>query len=95
MKALRQPQVIQRIKAVLTAHGSKARRGQSAAQNFCGGLANPLQAGLACAVVKGQHQQNAAMLPRARVSFRGTLGARANRDAKGQRCTQPKNGGQF
>ena len=95
VKALRQPQVVQSIHAVRAAHGGKARRSQTAAQNLRRGLANPLQAGLAGAVVKGQHQQDAAVSPCGGANFRSTLGAGANRDAKGQRCTQPKNGGQL
>ena len=95
VKALRQPQVVQRIHAVRAAHGSKARRGQSAAQNLRGGFANPLQAGLAGAVVKGQNQQYAAVFRCGGFGFRGALRAGANRDAKGQRSTKPKNGGQF
>ena len=71
VKALRQPQMIQRVHAVGAAHGSKARRGQTAGQNLRRGLANPLQAGLAGAVVKGQHQQDAATVRRGGAGLRG------------------------
>ena len=60
MKALRQPQVIEGVQAIGAAHGSKARRGQAAGENLCGGFAYPLQAGLPGAIVKGQHKQDAA-----------------------------------
>jgi len=60
MEALRQAQMIEGVEAVGAAHGAEAGRGQAAAEHFSRGLAHPLQAGLAGAVVEGQHEQDAA-----------------------------------
>ena len=90
MKALRQPQMVQRIAPVRAAHRRETGRGQTAAQNLCRGLSNPLQAGLPGAVVKGQHQQNAAA--RGGAALLGRLSANGNRRGKGHSKPQPRCG---
>ena len=94
MKALRQPQVIQRIHPVRSAHGRETRGGKAGAQDLRRGLANPLQAGLAGAIVKGQHQQDAAPAlggPRTGVGGSG-LGVGVRRRGEGEQKPQSRKG---
>jgi hypothetical protein len=52
------PEMVEGVETVRAAHRREAGRGKAIAQNLRRSLANPLQAGLAAAVVKRQHQQN-------------------------------------
>ena len=94
VKTLRQPEVIQGVHAVRAAHGGEARRSKAAADNLRRGLANPLQAGLPGAVVKGQNQHDAAAALRGGAGLRSRLGAGRNRDGEDQRKGQSERGSQ-
>ena len=85
MKALRQPQMIEGVDAVGAAHGSKTGRGQAAGEDLRRGLAHPLQAGLARAVVKAQHQQNARPDTCGVANVTGSLRGRRDRHQKHER----------
>jgi hypothetical protein len=59
LKSLWQAEVIESVHAIGTAHWREAYRAKSTAEQFSGGLANPLQTQLAGAVVEWENQQNA------------------------------------
>jgi hypothetical protein len=60
MESLGQAEVVEGIDAVDAIHGREAGGGTAAAEQVGGGLTNPLKAGLAGAVVKGQDEENPA-----------------------------------
>ncbi len=79
LKSLRQSQMVQRIHAVGAARRLESRRSEARAQNLRRRLANPLQARLPRAIVKGQHQQHASAAGRSAAppSLRACLPLRA------------------
>ena len=61
MKTLRQTKMVESVEPISAAHGRKAGSSKPAGENLRRGLANPLQARLAAAVVKREDQQDSAL----------------------------------